>query len=350
MSERLEFAIIGAGPAGLAAAVAAAELGIAATVLDEQTAPGGQIYRNVEAVADGRSSDLELLGRDYARGLDLVRRFRESGARYWPESTVFEIKAGGWLGVLRDGAARIIAADEILLACGAMERPVPISGWTLPGVISVGAAQTLLKASNVISAGPTVIAGNGPLIVLVAWQLARAGVKIEAVLRTAPRRQFRAALPYLPSVAFNGELWKGFGWLRELRRLGVRQISDVTMLAAEGEGQLESVRFSRGDDVSRIQAETLLLHEGVVPNLQLTRAAGCRHLWDDGQRCWRPETDAFGATSIEGLAVAGDCAGIGGHCPRMRKRSRLRVRHRAAWPLIVLRVRPASILLFQPCG
>lgn len=312
MTRQVELAVVGAGPAGLAAAIEAAELGLEVLVLDEQPAPGGQIYRNVEAVAETRTEDLALLGRDYAAGLDLVRRFREAGVAYQPLSAVFEVREGGRLGVLREGRAEALRAGEVLIAAGAMERPVPIRGWTLPGVIGAGAAQTLLKASNVVPDGATVIAGSGPLVLLVAVQLAQAGVQIRALLRTTPKRQYRAALRYLPAVAFERQLWQGLAWLAELRRLGVKLIDGVTMLAAEGEGRLEAVRYARGGETARLEADNLLLHEGVMPNLQLSRVAGCRHQWDPLARCWRPEIDTFGATSLPGLTLAGDCAGIGG--------------------------------------
>jgi len=311
VSGPVDLAIIGAGPAGLAAAIEAAALGLAPLVLDEQDAPGGQIYRGVEAVAAGRAEDLALLGRDYAEGLELVRRFREAGISYLPRSAVFDLRGGG-LGVLRDGRAEWLRAGEVLIAAGAMERPVPIRGWTLPGVIGAGAAQTLLKTSNVVPDGATIIAGSGPLVLLVALQLARSGTALRALLRTTPKRHYRAALRHLPAVAFEAQLWQGLGWQRELRRLGIRLVDNVTMLAAEGEGRLEAVRYARNGEAVRLEADNLLLHEGVVPNLQLSRSAGCRHQWDPMQRCWRPVVDAFGASSVAGLAVAGDCGGIGG--------------------------------------
>jgi len=304
-------AIVGAGPAGLAAALTAAELGLEPIVLDEQPAPGGQIYRSVEAVAGERPEDLDLLGADYAAGLGLVRDFRAAAVDYRPLSSVFEVRPGA-VGVLRDGRAEMLAVDETLIACGAMERPVPVPGWTLPGVMSAGAAQTLLKASNLVPEGPTAIAGSGPLIFLIAWQLARAGVPLVAVLRTTPKSQYRKALAHLPAVAFDRELWKGLGWMRQLKRLGVALLDGVEAVAAEGEGRLRRVTYRRRGETASIAADCLLLHEGVVPNLQLSRAAGCAHRWDEAQRCWRPVTDDYGATDVEGVRVAGDCAGIGG--------------------------------------
>ena len=191
----IDLAIIGAGPAGLSAAVTASELGLSTVVFDEGTAPGGQIYRAIEE-AGGRTSDwLSLLGTDYAKGGDLVARFRACGADYRPGHAVFDIAPDGGLGVLGPQGAQWLTARRILVATGAMERPVPVPGWTLPGVMGAGAAQTLLKASGMIPSGRTAIVGSGPLVLLVARQLLAAGADIAAILDTTPRSNYAGAAP-----------------------------------------------------------------------------------------------------------------------------------------------------------
>ena len=132
---------------------------------------GGQIYRNIEAVAGDNTGLLDLLGDDYAHGRSLVEAFRASGAEHAAGTSVWEIEPDGTVGTLRDGQAALIRARRIVIAAGAMERPVPIPGWTKPGVMTAGAAQTLLKAANAVPDGPVVLAGSGPLLYLVAWQL-----------------------------------------------------------------------------------------------------------------------------------------------------------------------------------
>ena len=309
-----ELAIVGAGPAGMAAAITAAGLGIDCTVFDEQAAPGGQIYRNVQRLARERPDDLTLLGPDYAAGLGLVQAFDRSNAQFRPGSSIWEITADGGLGLLDGTGASALAAERVIIAAGAMERPLPIPGWTLPGVMTAGAAQTLLKASGLVPDGPVVLAGGGPLIYLVAWQLLRAGVPVSAVLLTAPRRQRLAALAHLPMALWEaGNLAKGLAWRKETARRGVPFIGGVQALAAEGDGRVERVRYrdAHGRDRS-IDCALLLLHDGVIPNTQLSRVAGCPHEWDARQRCWRPTADAFGATPLDRIAVVGDGAGIGG--------------------------------------
>ena len=309
----IDLAIIGAGPAGLSAAVTASELGLSTVVFDEGTAPGGQIYRAIEE-AGGRSSDwLSLLGTDYAKGGDLVARFRTSGADYRPGHAVFDIAPDGGLGVLGPQGAQWLTARRILIATGAMERPVPVPGWTLPGVMGAGAAQTLLKASGMIPSGRTAIVGSGPLVLLVARQLLAAGADIAAILDTTPRSNYAGAARFLPGALLAGsEIWKGIAWLRQVKGGRAAFHANVCDIRIEGKERAEAITWSAAGRQGRLACELVLLHEGVVPNVQLAMAAGVEHYFDAGQACWRPRTDACGRTSLEPILVAGDSGGIGG--------------------------------------
>jgi NADPH-dependent 2,4-dienoyl-CoA reductase/sulfur reductase-like enzyme len=308
---RCELAIIGGGPAGLAAATQAAALGLDTILFDEQPAPGGQIYRGIETVQQTRHDDLRILGEEYAEGAALADAFRASGAAYEPGSIVWQALEDGRVGVSCDGAARIVSAQRILIASGAMERPVPIPGWTLPGVMGAGAAQSLLKASGLVPDVPVAIVGTGPLIYLIALQLARAGVPIAGVLLTAPEIGMTDALKVLPSALRSGRsLLKGLAWRSELRGMGVPMLHGVTHPVVEGSSQAEAVSYAHDGMQHRTAAGLVLLHNGVIPNTQLSLAARCTQVWDADQHCWRPQTDAWGATDRARIAVAGDGAGI----------------------------------------
>jgi NADPH-dependent 2,4-dienoyl-CoA reductase/sulfur reductase-like enzyme len=308
-----DVAVIGGGPAGLAAATAAAGHGLDTVLLDEQPALGGQIYRNIEAVAEGDPSLLGLLGEDYAHGRELVRAFHDSGATHVPDTAIWEVEPDGTIGTLCDGRAALVRARRIVIAAGAMERPVAIPGWTKPGVMTVGAAQTLLKAANAVPDGPVVLAGSGPLLYLVAWQLAKAGVEISAVLDTTPRANYVNALPKLAGIlGALGPIRKGRRWMAETRAAGVTFVKNVTALAAIGGERLEAVEYEAGGRTARLETPLLLLHQGVVPNNQLAASIDCAQRWDALQACWHTVTDDWGATSVETVAVAGDAGGIGG--------------------------------------
>lgn len=307
-----DLAIIGAGPAGMAAATEADALGLDVTLIDEQPEAGGQIYR---AIGRAPLADERVLGPDYYYGRTLLEPFQASGIDYQPETTVWGLDDDLTLNVLRHGHGHRVKAHRLLIATGAQERPVPFPGWTLPGVMTCGAAQVLLKTSALTPPAPLVLAGSGPLLLLVAVQLSRAGVPIEAVLDTTPRRHYLHALRELPRALRHPHLLlKGVALLRELRRAGIRHLNGVASLAAEaGEDErLAQVRYRHRGRQHRLPCTSLLVHQGVVPNVQLTRALELAHRWDARQQCWHPQVDAWGETPRQGIFVAGDSSGIAG--------------------------------------
>jgi NADPH-dependent 2,4-dienoyl-CoA reductase/sulfur reductase-like enzyme len=303
----LDFAVVGAGPAGLAAATLGAELGLAVALFDEQATPGGQIFRASETTpARG------VLGTDYARGAHLIETFRASGARYVPRASVWSVDAEGAVDAVIDRKAERAEARRILIATGALERPMPIPGWTLPGVMTAGAAQIALKAAGLRPQGRVVLAGTGPLLWLLARQLLAAGAPIEALLDTTPDANWPEAMTELPAFLTSSLFFRGLALQVEVRRR-VRVVGGVEAIEALGEGSLRRVLFRRAlQGEEEIEADLLLLHQGVVPNVHLAMAAGVAHEWDDRRLAFAPRLDPWGASSVERIAVAGDGGGIGG--------------------------------------
>ncbi|MGO8869649.1 MAG: NAD(P)/FAD-dependent oxidoreductase [Alphaproteobacteria bacterium] len=309
LKDAYELVVIGAGPAGLAAAALASRLGILTVLFDEQPGPGGQIYR---AISETPLRERAVLGEDYWHGSALVEAFRNSGAHYVPGASVWSVSRAREIGVSVGGVARLLQARHVILATGALERPFPIPGWTLPGVMTVGAAQILLKSSALAASGEVVLAGSGPLLWLLAAQYVRAGVAISAILDTTPRGNLQAALPHLPAFLASAYFRKGLRLMSEVKRR-LRIVRNVATLAARGEGKLEAVAYRAADGVERqLAADTLLLHQGVVANVNLANATGCAHAWDTRQLAFKPAVDEWGMSSVEGVAIAGDGAGIAG--------------------------------------
>lgn len=308
LASSYDVAVIGAGPAGLAAATTCANAGCATVLFDEGATAGGQIYRAIEETPLRERS---VLGESYWQGAELVEAFRASGALYVPGATVWSLTRDREIGVSFGGGSALTHAKRVILCTGALERPFPIPGWTLPGVMTVGAAQTLLKSSGLVASGATVLAGCGPLLWLLAAQYARAGAKIEAVLDTTVRGNVSRALPYAPAFLFSGYWGEGLALMREVKR-NVRVISDVTALRAIGNGNVNAVAYRVGGEENTMAVDNLFLHQGLAPNVNLAMSAGVDHRWDRTQLCWVPEVDIEGHSNIDGIAIAGDGAGIAG--------------------------------------
>lgn len=301
--------VIGAGPAGLAAASEAGRAGLDTLLVDENAGPGGQIYR---AVTTTPMKNPNILGKDYWAGAALVDGVRASGAAVIQGATVWSLDPDLQLGISVGGRSRLISARRVVIATGAMERPFPIPGWTLPGVMTAGAAQTMLKASGLLPSGKTVLAGTGPLLLLLAAQMLRAGASLDVILDTTPAGNLMKALPHAVGFVLSPLLMKGLALKREVARK-VRIVRNVTSLAANGEGALKSVTYATsGAATTTIPADNLLLHQGVAPNTNLAMAAGVAHTWDERQHCWCPALDDNGRSSVDGIFVAGDGAGIAG--------------------------------------
>lgn len=304
-----DLVIIGAGPAGMAAARVAAEHGLSVIVLDEQPRPGGQIYRDVDCVTPARAA---ILGKDYTVGAKLTAGLAHSRITHICGAVVWSIEDGTRVLYTVQGRASAVTGRRILLATGALERPMPVPGWTLPGVMAAGAGQILLKQSGLVSKR-AVLVGSGPLLYLIAAQMVRTGTPPLAMVETQTRGDLLRSLRHI-SGALRGwrYLLKGLSLLRELRRKGVPRYTAAQGISIEGHEMADAVSFTSGGTAHRIECDTVYLHHGVVPNTQAARAIGVDHLWDARQCCFVPRLDSWGQTSVEKVFIAGDSAAIGG--------------------------------------
>lgn len=306
----IDLIVIGAGPAGMSAALEASRYGLSVVVLDEQGSPGGQIYRNI-LQADARSRS--VLGDDYTAGAELVAQFLQCGARYLANAAIWQVTPQRQVHYLIDGRAEVLQGHHLLIATGAFERPMPIPGWTLPGVMTAGAGQILLKSAALVPAGPVVLAGCGPLLYLLAVQYLRAGIAIEALVDTSGQGDLLRAWRKVPG-ALRGwrDVLKGLQLLVELKRAGVRHVRDARDLRIEGQAHANALSFDSGGRRWTIPASLILLHQGVVPNTQISWSLRLEHDWSEQQLCWITRRDSQGETSLPGIYIAGDGGAIGG--------------------------------------
>ena len=311
MNKHYELIIIGAGAAGLSAAVTASKYGVNVAVFDEQNKVGGQIYRGIESVPKERGKQL---GDDYLHGKTLAEAFKVSGADYFPNTQVYSLNKQRQIGIISANKAQTLTAHQVIISTGAMERPLPFLGWTLTGVMNAGAGQVLFKSAGIVPNKAVVLAGSGPLLILLAAQYVRAGVTVKALLDMSTTENHLSALPQLPRALLKANyLIKGVYLQQELKQANVPILEGVSELKAFGDAdKLQRIEFMHKGKVTILETDLLLTHFGVIPQVWLTQAAGCEHQWDEHQQCWQPKHDDWGRTSLDGLLMAGDGGGIEG--------------------------------------
>ena len=298
--------IIGAGPAGMSAAIELAEASAGVVVLDRAPRAGGQIFRSA---ANSPLPDANALGPDYTNGSGLIERFEASEAKHISGADVWHVGEDGTILFSQDGTPQKIQTREILMCTGAMERPMPIPGWTLPGVMTAGAAQVMLKSDAVIAQN-AVFAGSGPLLYLIVAQYLRLGVKVAALVDTTPRRNYLTSLPKIPGALRSWPmLLKGLGLMREIATSGIPVFRGARNLSVLGEDQAAGLEFDCGG-AQRVLGDHVFLHHGVIPHTNMPRSMDLIHIWNAAQQCWQVQTDDWGQSSIAHVSVAGDGAGI----------------------------------------
>ena len=301
--------VIGAGPAGLSAAIAAKEVGASVVLLDEREKPGGQYLKPLAASHLHAAPDAQFREGDGLRAAVAAAGVTiESNALAWGAFAADEIAA------LVRGREIIFRPRRLILAAGAHERPVPLPGWTLPGVMTTGALQTLVRAQRVCPAEPVIIAGNGPLNFQLAAELLASGVRLGAVVEAAPRPGIGAVGQTLALASTAPELLRnGFSYLFRLRRAHVPVFWESTIIAIEGEDRPSSVLIATPAGERRAAAGLVALNAGFQPETGLARALGAEHRFvDSGLGHLATVTDENGRTALPAVFAVGDGAEFGG--------------------------------------
>ncbi|GGV11371.1 NAD(P)/FAD-dependent oxidoreductase [Streptomyces spectabilis] len=321
-----DLAVIGAGPAGLAGAVAAADLGLSVALLDSAPQPGGQYYRHPEPALGATRP--EALHHDWSAFADLRRRLDagsvvhltrhhvwtvvrdDDGEDLWAVHAVTEADEG------EERPVRV-RARTVLLATGTYERHLPFPGWTLPGVVAAGGAQAMLKSGLVLPGSRVVVAGSGPLLLAVAASLAAAGARVPAVVEASGYLAYARSPRAL--LANPHKLLEGAAHGAALLRHRVRPLVRSAVTRVHGTDRVEAVTVSRLDrdwrplpgTGRRIACDALAVGHGLVPQLELATGLGCAtRRTPDGTHTL--VLNALQGTSVPGVHAAGEAGGVGG--------------------------------------
>ena len=319
---RTALLIIGAGPGGLASAIAAARSGVNVVVVDERTLPGGQYFKQPATATE--PSDKNTFDQQSLEGRSLIETARNLGVEILKKTTVWNVvERNGEFDLYadQDGDSCCFIANQLIIATGAYEKSFPVPGWTLPGFLTTGAAQTLIRAYKVAPGSRILISGNGPLNLQVAAELVRNGVSVAAVIETSRPNNLRNV------GALTNALWKspaliskGLSYLRALKKANVPVLYNHVLIGAEGVDGVEFGRVaaldSNGRPISgserKFEVDTICVGYGFIPNTELTRLLGCSHDYDRESGVLTVSRDDDGSTSRPGVFSVGDAGGLQG--------------------------------------
>ena len=308
-------AIVGAGPAGVRAAQTLVAHGLRPVVIDEAPRAGGQIYRRPPAGLAQRTART-LYGFESKRADALHQTFDALRGRidHRPDSLVWNAQ-DHQLDVLHNptrGTSRV-PYSHLIVATGATDRVLPVPGWTLPGVYTLGGAQVALKFQGCAIGRRVVFMGTGPLLYLVAYQYAKAGVQVAAVLDTARLADQLAATPAMlsqPAVFAKGVYY--VGWLRAHGIALHGGVRPLRVLGDEAQGRVTGVAWQDGNEERTLACDAVGFGYALRSETQLADLLGCRFDYAPLHRAHLPVRDAAGRASVEGVYLAGDGAGIMG--------------------------------------
>ncbi len=296
--QRFEMISIGAGPAGLAAAIEAAKNQVEVVVYDENAKPGGQLFKQIHKFFGSREHRAKERG--IKIGQELLDEARQLGVEVVLNGTVLGIYTNGAINVMVNDRLKQVKGEKVLIATGASENMIPFPGWTLPGVIGAGAAQTMANIHGIKPGNRVLVVGSGNVGLVVGFQLLQAGCQVETVIDAAPKIG-------------------GYGvHAAKMARFGVPFLMSHTMKKAHGKEKVEAATIIKVDDSwnpvagteKRYDVDTICIAVGLNPMTQLLRMSGCHMVHEHGLGGSIPAHDINQETSVPGIYVAGDASGI----------------------------------------
>jgi len=294
-----DLAVVGAGPAGLMAAIEAAKRGARVVLIDENAEAGGQLFKQIHKFFGSKDHYGGTRGFDI--GKKLLREVEKCGIETWVKSIVFGIFEDNTLGIVKDGKSKLLKAQKIIFATGGSEKAINFPGWTLPGVLGAGAVQTLVNIHRVLPGRRFLMVGSGNVGLIVSYQLLQAGAEVCVVVEAAPR---------IGGYAVHAA---------KICRFGVPILTSHTVTEAHGKSEVEAATIvsvdQRGkpipDTETDIEIDTICLAVGLSPLIELPVMAGCKTVYLPELGGHVPIHDENMRTTVPDIYVAGDLAGIG---------------------------------------
>ena len=296
--EKTDIAIVGGGPAGMAAAIEAARAGANVTVIDENARPGGQLFKQIHKFFGSGVHHAGMRG--FQIGQNLLREAEEAGVEMRLDTVVYGIFSDRRLGLICGDHTEELVASVIILATGANENALTFPGWTLPGVMGAGATQTLINIHRVIPGQRILMVGAGNVGLIVTYQLLQAGAEVIAIIE---------GLSYIGGYGVHAS---------KVRRAGVPILTSHTIQQAEGDEKVKGAVIAQVDEKwepvtgtqETLDVDTICLAVGLSPLAELAWMAGCQSRYIPSLGGWVPLHDENLETSLPGVYVAGDLAGI----------------------------------------
>lgn len=296
--ERHDLIVVGAGPSGLSAAIEAAKRGLDVVVFDENARPGGQLFKQIHKFFGSKEHRAKVRG--FRIGDELLAEADAAGVNVVLDATVIGLYEGREVVARVGDVVRHVKGDAVLVATGAAENTLNFPGWTLPGVIGAGAAQTMMNLHGVKPGDHVLMVGSGNVGLVVSFQLLQAGCDVVALVDAAPRVG-------------------GYGvHAAKVARCGVPFYLSHTVVAAEGDDRVTGVTIGEVDADWKVvpgtekyfDVDTICVAVGLSPMSQLLSMSGCDMVDDPKRGGYVPVCDEKGATSVPGVYVSGDVAGI----------------------------------------
>jgi thioredoxin reductase/bacterioferritin-associated ferredoxin len=313
---KADLLVIGAGPAGASAALAAAAHGLDVHLVDEAAEAGGQVWRALPMEFTVKAA--KKLGPEAQLGNALRDKVRASTIRTSFGHRVWTLRHGFAAEAVGPNGNELFTAQALVLAPGTTERISPFPGHTLPGIVGLGAATVLLKSQQMLPGRRTLVAGAGPLLLAVATAILKGGGEVAAIVDLNSRAQWLQS--FSAAMQRPDLLWRGLEWHALLRahrvpylwRHAVRSASGGAAVAKIAVGPVDASGYPEAGRDITFNVDALAIGNGLIPSTEMTRLLGADHIYDQDYEEWVARLDDVGRSSIQHLYVAGDSAGISG--------------------------------------